>query len=149
MLARISIYTSEIGDISALLGVDLRLDEERVEAVEEKVPGEDVAVAHRVVQLVERLQHHWSVDNDAVELRLEAHHQRLDGAVVDGAEEEGGALRHLHVQVVHAADQVAEGVRQRRVQRLLVLQRRRVQETRDHCHSLHCKHTHKILLKNC
>lgn len=55
----------------------LRLQEQGLEAVEEELPGEDAAVAERVVQLVHGLQHHGPVHHHQVELRLQAVEEEL------------------------------------------------------------------------
>lgn len=55
----------------------LRLERERLEPVEEELPGEDPAVAEGVVQLVYRLQDHRTVHYHQVELRLQAVQQQL------------------------------------------------------------------------
>ncbi len=47
---------------------------------------------------------------------------------MDGAEVEGGALRHMHGDVVHRRDQLAEGVREGAAQALAVLHCMHVQE---------------------
>lgn len=44
---------AQIGYISRSFQIDLRLEEERVETIEEKLPSQDMSIAETVVQLVQ------------------------------------------------------------------------------------------------
>lgn len=119
---------SQTRQIAALLQIDLGLDEQRVETIQKEVPAQHTPIGQRVVQLVQRLQHNRSVHNEQIELRFETEQQRSDGLVVDGAQIEGGTLRHVHADVVHAGDEVTEGGGESGLQADLGAQRRGVHE---------------------
>lgn len=89
------------------------------------------------MQLVDGLQDHWAIHDEQVELGFQAEQQTLDRLIVNGTQVESGPLRHVHIYVVHASDQVTKSRRQRRLQSHFGAQRRRVHEPEDDRDALH------------
>ncbi len=63
----------------------------------------------------------------------------LNGSILDGLQKQGRLLHDGCIYVFHWADQVAEGVRERRHDLLIVLYGSRIQLTSYHRHFLHWK----------
>lgn len=70
-------FTSQIRYLAGFLQINLRLQKQRVKAIQEELPRENSTIAQAVVQLIERLQDHWPIHNDRVELRFQAKNQSL------------------------------------------------------------------------
>lgn len=108
--------TSEEVYVPVLLQKYLRLHKQSVEAIEEELPVDDLPIREGVVQLVNGLEHDWSVDDEEIELGFQAEQQTLDRLIVNGTQIESGALGHVHIDIVHASDQVTKSCGQRRLQ---------------------------------
>lgn len=124
----VGFLTSQEANVAVLLQKYLRLDKQRVEAVQEEVPAQDLAIGQRVVQLVDGLQDDGPIDDEQVELGLQAKQQTFNRLIVNGSQVEGGPLGYVHIYVVHTSNQVTKSCCQGRLQSHLGPQRGRVHE---------------------
>ena len=76
--------TCHAAGVGVRLEVELSLEAERVEAVEEEVPGEDAGVREGRRQQQQLVQDHRAVLDHRVELELEARADRLQPERADG-----------------------------------------------------------------
>lgn len=76
------LITSQIRYVSISLHVYLRFQEQGIKSVEEEFPGENLPVAKGVVELIEGLQDHGTVNYHQIKLGLKAHYQTLKKKVI-------------------------------------------------------------------
>ena len=113
------------------LRLSLYIGNHRLKLRREELPVENLALDEHVEQLIEGLEYGRPIRGHAGELTLQAVEQGLDGPVVDGAQVDGGLLRHVDRDVVHSGNEEAEGVGQGTPQALAVLHSVNIQKSKE------------------